>query len=178
MGAAFLMSSARSMLRLIAESERGPGEVLTHVNQRLLEDLPQGRFITMVYAVLDLASGAVVLSNAGHPRPLLAEPEGARFLDEGAGLPLGIRPAVVPEQRVELPRGSRVFLYSDGVTEAASAAGEEYGLTRLRDHAAREHSSCESLLADVRQFSSGAPSDDLTIVTIGRIGPLGRPRQS
>ena len=169
MGAAFLMSSARSVLRMIAESARGPGEVLTRVNQRLLEDLPEGRFITMVFAVLDAASGDLVLSNAGHPWPLMAEVEGARFLDEAAGLPLGIRPALFPEQRVELPRGSCVFLYSDGVTEAASASGEEYGLSRLRDHVARQDSSCESLLADVRQFSS-APSDDLTIVRIGRIG--------
>ena len=158
MGAAFLMSSARSVLRMIAESARGPGEVLTRVNQRLLEDLPEDR-----------RHDRIVLSNAGHPWPLMAEGEGARFLDEAAGLPLGIRPALFPEQRVELPRGSCVFLYSDGVTEAASASGEEYGLSRLRDHVARQDSSCESLLADVRQFSS-APSDDLTIVRIGRIG--------
>jgi sigma-B regulation protein RsbU (phosphoserine phosphatase) len=167
MGAAFLMSSARSVLRLIAESARGPGEVLSRVNQRLLEDLPEGRFITMVFAVLDPASGDLVLSNAGHPWPLMAEVEGARFLNEASGLPLGIRPTLFPEQKVELRRGSRVFLYSDGVTEAASATGEEYGLSRLRDHVARQDSSCESLLGDVRQFSS-APTDDLTIVKIGR----------
>lgn len=175
MGAAFLMSSARSVLRLIAEREPGPGEVLKQVNQKLLEDLPHGRFITMVYAVLDPASGTLVFSNAGHPWPLLAEAEGARILDEAAGLPLGILPASYPEQRVELTRGSRLFLYSDGVTEAAAASGEEYGLSRLRDHVARAHSCCESLLADVRQFSSGAPRDDVTIVKIERVGSVNRP---
>jgi sigma-B regulation protein RsbU (phosphoserine phosphatase) len=170
LGAAFLMSSARSMLRLVAERARGPGEALTRVNQRLLDDLPEGRFITMIFAVLDPASGNLVLSNAGHPWPLMADMEGVRFLDEAVGLPLGIRSGVYSEQRVDLPRGSRVFLYSDGVTEAANASSAEYGSSRLREHLVRRDSSCESLLADVRQFSA-TPGDDVTIVKIERIGP-------
>jgi sigma-B regulation protein RsbU (phosphoserine phosphatase) len=143
---------------------------LTRVNQRLLDDLPEGRFITMIFAVLDPASGNLVLSNAGHPWPLMADMEGVRFLDEAVGLPLGIRSGVYSEQRVDLPRGSRVFLYSDGVTEAANASSAEYGSSRLREHLVRRDSSCESLLADVRQFSA-TPGDDVTIVKIERIGP-------
>jgi len=66
-----------------------------------------------------------------------------------------------------LPAGSRIVLYSDGLSEATSPAEEEYGTARIRQHFDAESATVESLLDDVRGFVSGSPaSDDLTVVMI------------
>ena len=69
--AALLMSATRGMLRSLASLGSGPGEVLTRLNNMLLEDFPDGRFVTMVYAELDPQKRTLRLANAGHLAPLL-----------------------------------------------------------------------------------------------------------
>src|SRR5207253_5262648 len=71
--AALLMSSTRGMLRSLAEARCSPGEVLTRLNRLLVEDFPSGKFVTMVYAVLDPASRTLTFANAGHLRPILVD---------------------------------------------------------------------------------------------------------
>ncbi|HYA24904.1 MAG TPA: SpoIIE family protein phosphatase, partial [Terriglobales bacterium] len=78
MAAALLMSATRGMLRSLAEASCTPGEVLTKLNRLLVEDFPAGRFVTMVYAVLDPAKRTLTFANAGHLRPLLIAGEGPR----------------------------------------------------------------------------------------------------
>jgi serine phosphatase RsbU (regulator of sigma subunit) len=71
------------------------------------------------------------------------------------------------EHEIEMPSGSRVFLYSDGVTEALSSSLEEYGPGRIFKHATNQTATVQSLLNDVHKFSSGYPqSDDVTVVMI------------
>jgi len=69
--AALLMSATRGMLRSLASLGSGPGEMLTRLNNMLLEDFPDGRFVTMVYAELDPQKRTLRLANAGHLAPLL-----------------------------------------------------------------------------------------------------------
>src|SRR5262245_49013477 len=90
-GAALLMSSTRSILRLVAQDGWPLAEVLRQVNTILLDDFPTARFVTMIYALLDPKERRVELANAGHLPPLLVEATGASFLETTAGLPLGIR---------------------------------------------------------------------------------------
>ncbi|HKF41813.1 MAG TPA: GAF domain-containing SpoIIE family protein phosphatase [Thermoanaerobaculia bacterium] len=171
LAAALLMSSARSILRLLAEDGRAPGEVLRRINRTLLKDLPAARFVTMIYAVLEPARRRLVFANAGHPYPLLVDSAGGRFLPTEAGFPLGIREGPFAEREVELPAGSRLLFYSDGLPEAMSPAEEEYGTERIRRHFDSESATVESLLEDVRGFVSGAPAaDDLTAVLIRATG--------
>jgi len=171
MAAALLMSSTRSILRLLAEDGLPPGEVLRRINRTLLKDLPAARFVTMIYAVLDTAHRRLVFANAGHPYPLLVDSAGGRFLPTEAGFPLGIRDGPFAEREVQLPAGSRLVLYSDGLSEATSPAEEEYGTARIRQHFDAESATVESLLDDVRGFVSGSPaSDDLTVVMIRALG--------
>src|SRR5205807_8674748 len=77
--AALLMSATRAMLRSLAENSCTPSEVLTKLNKLLVEDFPSGRFVTMVYAVLDPARGTLTYANAGHLPPLLVNGEETRF---------------------------------------------------------------------------------------------------
>jgi len=169
--AALLMSATRAMARSLAENSCSPAEVLTKLNRLLVEDFPSGRFVTMVYGVLDPARRTLQFANAGHLPPVLAEASGARFLETEMGLPLGIRHGTYSEATVPLTDGARIVLYSDGITEATNPDEEEYGAARLAAHLQQWDASMESLLQDVRTFANGAGlRDDATVVVV-RINP-------
>ena len=166
--AALLMSATRGMLRSLASMASGPAEVLTRLNNMLLEDFPCGRFVTMVYAELDPAKGTLRLANAGHLPPLLIEPAGHRWIETEQGLPLGVATSKYSEVEITLNEGSRVALYSDGITEAAEEGGEEYGSERLLAQLQSPDASLETLLADVKKFVNGSGlRDDATVILIG-----------
>jgi phosphoserine phosphatase RsbU/P len=165
MAAALLMSSSRAMLRSLAEAGSAPGEVLGKLNRLLVKDLPAGRFVTMVYAVLDPDKRTLRFANAGHLPPLLVTNRLHRFLDTDLGLPLGVGGSDFSEVEVEIPHGSRLVFYSDGITEALNGGDEEYGRERLEAHLARPDASLESLLEDVRFFAAGrALADDASAI--------------
>ncbi|MFZ0807125.1 MAG: GAF domain-containing SpoIIE family protein phosphatase [Candidatus Sulfotelmatobacter sp.] len=165
--AALLMSATRGILRSLAEAACSPGEVLTKLNRLLVEDFPAGRFVTMIYGVLDPAKRTLTFANAGHLRPLLITGTSARFVDVERGIPLGLGSGDFSEVEVNLPPGSRLVFYSDGITEAENPADEEYGLARLQEHFSRPDASAESLLADVRTFANGAGlRDDASVILV------------
>jgi sigma-B regulation protein RsbU (phosphoserine phosphatase) len=166
--AALLMSATRGMLRSLAEACCSPGEVLTKLNGLLVEDFPAGKFVTLVYAVLDPATRSVIFANAGHLHPLFIDDKGAQFLDTERGLPLGLSCGDYSETTVGLSPGSRLVFYSDGITEAANADEQEYGLERLAKHAVGPGASAVSIVDDVRAFANGVVQrDDATVVFVG-----------
>jgi phosphoserine phosphatase RsbU/P len=167
MGAALLMSSTRSLLRLHARRELSPKEVLFELNKLLVQDFPVSKFVTLVYAVLDPVKRKVRFASAGHLPPLFINSSGARFLEADSGVPLGIMECEFSEHEIDMPSGSRIFLYSDGVTEATNSSLEEYGPGRILKHVNNQTATVQSLLNDVREFTSGYPqSDDVTVVQI------------
>ena len=166
-GAALLMASTRSIVRMFAERGFPPGEVLLNVNSILVKDLPRTKFVTMIYSIIDSASKSVVFANAGHPPPLFTDSEGQRFLNFDSGLPLGIQEGSFPEHTIELPAGSRLLFYSDGISEAMNPAEEQYGEERIFEQITNPASSIKNLLDSVQTFMSGFPtSDDMTVVMI------------
>lgn len=166
--AALLMSATRGVLRSLAEACCTPGEVLTRLNSLLVEDFPAGKFVTMVYAVLDPAARTVNFANAGHLHPLLIDHTGARFLDVERGVPLGLNCGDYSETQVSLAEGSRLVFYSDGITEAVDSNDEEYGLARLAEHSAKAGASAVSIVDDVRAFANGfGVRDDASVVFVG-----------
>jgi len=163
--AALLMSATRAMVRSLATTCASPAETLSRLNRLMVEDFPSGRFVTLIYAVLDPARRTLKFSSAGHLPPLLVARDTARFLETEAGTPLGLRESDFSEIQVELPRGARVVLYSDGITEAAGVDEEEYGRERLRKHALERDASSESILQDVRRHANGRGlEDDATVI--------------
>jgi phosphoserine phosphatase RsbU/P len=165
--AALLMSATRAMSRSLAENSCSPAEVLTKLNRLMVEDFPSGRFVTMVYGVLDPARRTFKFANGGHLPPVLVDDSGVTFLETEMGLPLGIRHGNYSETTVSLGDGARIALYSDGITEATSPIDEEYGAARLAGHLQQGEASMESLLEDVRGFANGAGlHDDATVVMV------------
>jgi len=168
--AALLMSATRGMLRSLAPLSSGPAEVLDRLNTMLLQDFPDGRFVTMVYAELDPTKRLLRLANAGHLPPLLvdpAEPSGHRWIYTEQGLPLGVSNSKFSETEINLTPNSRVAFYSDGITEAELDSGEEYGTKRLLAHLQSTNATPENLIADVRKFVNGAGlRDDATVILV------------
>ncbi len=165
--AALLMSATRGMLRSLAQTGSGPAEVLTRLNNMMIEDFPNGRFVTMVYAELDPSSRILRIANAGHLAPLLVEPSGYRWIDHEHGLPLGISASKFSETAVTLGQHSRIAFYSDGITEADIDSGEEYGAERLLAQMQSPDITPEGLLADVRKFTNGTGlRDDATVILV------------
>src|SRR5580704_19030687 len=158
--AALLMSATRGMLRSLAEACCSPGEVLTRLNELLVDDFPAGKFVTMVYAVLDPAARTVVFANAGHLRPLFIDGDGEHFLEVERGLPLGLGCGDYSETVISLSNESKLIFYSDGITEAENGNEEEYGACRLAEHAVKPGASAVSLVDEVRSFANGAGVPD------------------
>ncbi len=165
--AALLMSATRGMLRSLAEACCTPAEVMTKLNRLMVEDFPTGRFVTMIYGVLDPATRSFTFANAGHLPPLLVDHTGSQLLCGESGLPLGLSFGTFSETTVILPQASRLLLYSDGITEAANAIDEEYGIERLQDQFADVNVSPDTILEAVRQFCSPASlRDDATVIVV------------
>jgi len=167
MAAALLMSATRGILRSLAETCASPAEILTRLNRLLAGDFPAGRFVTMLYGVLNPAERTLTFASAGHLPPALVNHDGASFLDSERGMPLGLALNSFSETRIALPPNSRLVFYSDGITEALGPGGEEYGPDRLKAHLLNPRASADSLLADVRSFANGAGlHDDATVIFV------------
>jgi phosphoserine phosphatase RsbU/P len=167
MAAALLMSATRGILRSVTKHHISTAEVMDKVNRALMEDLPPEKFVTMICAVLDPANRTFTYASAGHPWPIFADGGQPHYLKTQSGLPLGIEDCEFDERTVELPAGSRILLYSDGVTDAINAAGEEYGVARLEQHVANPELSGKQVLDDVCAFSGARPlDDDATVIVV------------
>lgn len=167
MAAALLMSATRGILRSISRTEQRPAEMLRALNHSLLDDLPAEKFVTMALAVLNPVQRTLTFANAGHPWPILAINGTASVLQSRSGLPLGISHSEYDETTVALPPGSRLVMFSDGLSEACARGGEEFGLERLKALAVQPDVSAAKLLAEVRTYcEERALVDDATAIVV------------
>jgi len=168
MAAALLMSATRSLFRAAAEGSRSPSEVLARLNKLLVKDLPSGRFVTLVYLVLDTERARASIASAGHPQPLyLSRQSGIVELRTDKGLPLGLMESEYSEAELSLQAEDRVLMYTDGILEATNSKGDEFGISRLEEALQKPSASAESILADVQQFAHGGTlADDATAVVL------------
>jgi phosphoserine phosphatase RsbU/P len=142
-----------------------PSELLARVNWSIMDEVPAGKYVTMIYGVLDPVRRSLTFANAGHPWPLLVDGDGARSIPTGEGIPLGLRPGRYSDETLTLAPGARLLFYSDGITEASDGR-EDYGTDRLIAHLSRPDACVETLLDDVRAFCRGTFADDATVILI------------
>jgi sigma-B regulation protein RsbU (phosphoserine phosphatase) len=170
MPAALLMSATRAILRSLARLHRSPGETLVHLSQTLAEDFPLGKFVTMVYGVLDAQTREITIASAGHLRPLLINHRGlggCSFFEVDTGLPLGLGASFYPEHTLKLTPGTQLLFYTDGITESMNGHNEEFGPARLLEYFAQPEARVEALIDEVRRFGLGSDlTDDATAVLI------------
>ena len=173
--AALLMSSLHAAVHAQAGSHDSLVSTISAVNRYLAENIPANRFVTLFYAELDPESGALSFLNAGHNPPLIVHSAGTVEQLASGGLPLGIKPdAEYREGRTQLQRGDVLVVYSDGVTEAVSPSGEEFGATRLYEVVSRNIEASAAGIRDriessLTKFSQGtSAADDITLVIVKR----------
>ena len=171
--AAALMGQLRSGMRAYAIDGMLPAAVLERLN-RLLRQIQPGRTATLVYLVLDAHGGAVTVSSAGHPPPLVVPVgEEPSFLDLPGSVPLGATRHVHYEDlELELPPGSMLVLYTDGVVERPGEA-LDVGLTRLAEVVRRGEDDLEHLGDGIvaELLPAGARGDDAALL-LARALPL------
>jgi len=154
MAAALLMSATRSLFRTAAEGLRSPSEVLARLNKSLMKDLPTGRFVTLVYLVLDTERATASIASAGHPQPLyLSRQTGVTELRTEKGLPLGLMDSEYSEVELRLQSEDRVLMYTDGILEATNSKGEEFGNSRLEQ--ALQKPGTSAVAADAAELDQG-----------------------
>ena len=140
----------------------------------LVAQFGRARFVTGVLAELDLESGVLRYVNAGHPPPLvLRHGKLVRQLDGGRRLPLGLGADTVAVAEERLEPGDELLLYTDGITEAHAAGGEQFGEDRLVDLAERNATDgipaperLRRLSHSVMRHQNGPPGDDATLMLL------------
>ena len=131
----------------------------------------ESRFVTLMYGSLR-ANGQLLYCNAGHNPPLVVGKNGFRRLECGGPIVGLFESASYEEETVTLEAGDWLIVFSDGVSEALSATGEEYGesriLTVVQSHLNVEPQKLlEAVFADVREFAKGAAqNDDITAMVL------------
>jgi sigma-B regulation protein RsbU (phosphoserine phosphatase) len=173
--AALLMSSLHAAVHAQASSHSSLAATISAVNNYLADNTPTNRFVTLFYAELDPQTGSLSFINAGHNPPLIVHAAGTVENLASGGLPLGIRPdADYREGRTQLQPSDVLVIYSDGVSEAQSPQGEEFGTQRLYDVVSRNLDASAAGIRDrieaaLTKWSQGTPAaDDITLVIVKR----------
>jgi PAS domain S-box-containing protein len=168
------MGQIRSLLRAYAVNSRGPGVALERTNAAVAQLLPDAT-ATVVYAVLDPATGDLSYANAGHPPPIISARAGqSEYLDDAPGVMLGVcTTASFSTGHRRLPPGARLLCYTDGLIEDRRRDIRE-GLTALAETLRRSHpASAEHTCATVQAALVGtAREDDICLLTARLSGPL------
>ncbi len=174
-GPAMVMTGARSALRILFDDRAlDEAQILGRLNERLCDDLGDGRFMSLMLGRLDVARRVVTWANAGQNPPLLLRANGAAQALPGTGLALGIERDMhyALQTPIELASGDLLLWLTDGLVEARNAAGEEFGEARVIE-LLRTHSKLSSrqLLAQLRQAvlahaGGDRLEDDVTLLLV------------
>jgi phosphoserine phosphatase RsbU/P len=177
MPASLLMMSLQARVQVLIEEPEDLGAVLSRLNRLTVTNCPSNRFITFFMCLLDGNTGDLLFANAGHNPPLLLRSSGAiEWLEEG-GCVLGIVPGMKYEQAHRcVDPGDLLVIFSDGVTDAMSPQGEEFGEQRLAAVVSEHRTECscgivEAVNNAIADWAAGTPlPDDLTLLVARRTG--------
>ena len=186
MAAALFMARTKSLIRIATDLMRSrdgpsaaPAEIIARVNRELCQNNGDMMFVTLFFAMLRPSNGEVEFCNAGHNAPYRLNGQGLAPIEGGKGIILGIRPdAVYATGRSSLAPGESIYVFTDGVTEAANLEGELFAEARL-ESVLRAASGCTSAAAIVKSVGEAVrgfvgtalPSDDITMLTVRRLDP-------
>jgi len=131
--AAFLLAGLHASAKPLIKKMPGPAEFCGRLNASICELDLDGRFISLVYGVLDRTQRRFRYSNAGHNPPLLVRDEREVIQLSAGGRILGFPESSYAEETIQLQPGDRLVFYTDGITEARNPQGEEFGTARLAE---------------------------------------------
>lgn len=168
--AAFLLSSLHASVKPLLKQMPEPSEMCTRLNASICELDLNGRFISLVYGVIDRESRRFTYSNAGHNPPLLVRQDSVEQLSAGGRI-LGLKESSYSAETIQLQSGDRLIFYTDGITETRNAEGEEFGAARLIETASRCRTLAagelkQELLNAALRHGNGRFEDDATVIVV------------
>jgi phosphoserine phosphatase RsbU/P len=169
---ALIAAMLHASVSTLAASDGGAEKIVNEVEDILRDQLGEEHYVTLFYGALNVASRTLEYVNAGHCPPLVLRRNGAVEMLDATRPVLGlVKQQGAHAKRVSLRPGDRVALYTDGITEAADADGNEFGAERLRRLLAGDgeqglHQRHAQILESVRGHASGKLADDATLVLI------------
>lgn len=174
--AALVMTVISSMFRTLSATEDDPASMISAINESMSARNDNLMFVTLFVGVLDLSTGAMQYSNAGHNAPYVIVDGHPRMMEADANVPVGIMPEwAFTVQETTLPVGSMLFLYTDGLTEAATD-GQLFGDDRVLQLLTEEGAgaSVQGIIARMTEavaafVGNAEQSDDLTMLAIQRL---------
>jgi len=174
--AAFYMAEMKGIFQSLGKMHREPKDFLINAQKALITTIDKRSFISVIYAVIDLTSGKMKVSRAGHCPMLLMTNNGVEYVrPTGLGLGMGTDELFeknIEQSEIQLQNGDVIIFYTDGITEARQFDGDEYGYEKLKDvlRSAKNKSAMEIrdlIIADVdKHMNHTPPEDDLTIVVM------------
>jgi PAS domain S-box-containing protein len=172
--AALFMAMAKTLIKSRAGDDRSIASILTHVNDELSADNQACMFVTVFAGILNIRSGELVYTNAGHNPPYIRKKDGTlRRLDQRHGPAIGAMEGMVyKEERDRLQPGDLLFLYTDGVTEAIDTENHLFTEDRLKDLLTAKgtkgaQTAVDHTVAAVRAFEGEAEqTDDITVLAL------------
>ena len=170
--AAMFMMTAKTIIKDLAERGFAVDEIFTLANEKLCESNESGMFVTAWMGKIDLSTGVLKFANAGHNPPVIVHADGAcEYLKSRTGFVLaGMEGMRYRSNEMTLRKGDRIFLYTDGVTEATNEQEALYGEDRLMSYIDKNKGlQAEALLSglkeDIDLFAGDAPQfDDITML--------------
>ena len=175
-GPALLMASLQASFHAWADESVPVAEMTGRLSEAISRRTGPDRFITFVLGLLDPATGEIEYTNAGHNPGILLKTDKSMQELSSHGLPLALFPGKpYSSSKFTLGPGDLLFLYTDGVTEANSPEGDEFGFPRLKEFIAARVGKAPSeiedeLLKSLEDHAQGEPfADDRTLVMVRRI---------
>ena len=170
--AALLMSNMQAALKSLASESISPSELCVKLNRLMCGNTPLRKFISCFYGDLDIANRTLTFTNAGHNPPLLMRHDGECIrLDDGGRVIGAFTDSNYTQREIKFYEGDKLLLFTDGVTEARNAAGEEFGEERLlecvRSYRGRHAAELRTMiLNEVTQFCSDNFDDDAALMVV------------
>jgi len=170
--ASLVMAVTRFLFRNIASYTQEPNQIAVALNEALSRNNDTGMFVTLFLGVLDLGTGQMSFSNAGHNPPLLITEDSVTILSCDSNIPVGVMSGWrFTAQHRQLKAGDSIFLYTDGLSEAEDSRCQLFGIDRIQQVARTSVNQpqrfIESMMTAVQQFIGDAEqSDDLTMLAV------------
>lgn len=173
--AALFMMTTKTLIKNIAQTKNSPQKIIEEINEKICANNKEKLFVTLFAGILDIKTGKLSCINCGHNPPLLKKSNGNyEFMNLNPNIALGVSEDVKYEIfETNLESGDKMFLYTDGITEAMNSDGEMYGEKRLSDCLNKIVNDeiinyvVDKVKSDVKEFSENVEqSDDITMLML------------
>jgi phosphoserine phosphatase RsbU/P len=185
MPAALFMARTKSLIRVVTElmsaahgGAAGPAEIIARVNRELCQNNDAMMFVTLFFGMLEPGTGKLAYCNAGHNPPYRVNAGEITPMEDAEGLILGVKAdATFETGHLTLAVGETLYVYTDGVPEAADTADALFTEERLESALRNLHAvPCSAIVAGVTKavnehVGAAEPSDDITMLALRRLDP-------